>query len=340
MGETLNPVIDGKQRAFCCHSATLSGRFPPNSLPAVDECVSAAVPRLEIDVRFLADDSMLIFHDGMLDKETSASGRVDQFDRAAASAIRFRRDPSVPLCFIEDVVDRMKGSSTLLQVDLKLIRPISTARAQRLAAALDPLDGHLIVGSQAHWNLRPLAALGLPIALDPTLHWHAEFPNEHPGGMPASLGLFGLRDDAPIARLPAATADEYVATRIDDLLALLPEAREWMVDYGTLLRLSALGSPLGELLARRGVSLAAWTILDRGPEATTPLLSDLFGLGATTIITDSATQLAAYSSGLCRSLARSATEPRLRYQGSTKPPSHRYPCQSGYLVFWSPRLES
>ena len=56
--ERLSPIIAGRRRVFCCHSATLSTNFAPNSLAAVRECVDAGVPRLEIDVQFLADDGM------------------------------------------------------------------------------------------------------------------------------------------------------------------------------------------------------------------------------------------------------------------------------------------
>ncbi len=171
-GSRFAPVIYGSRRLFSCHRATLSGRHVPNSLQAVDECLTARVPRLEIDVRFLADDAMLVFHDGRLDHETTGMGKVDALDRAAAVGLRSRQDERVRLCFLEDVVDRMRGTTTVLQVDLKLMRPITQVRARALEAALQPVRSHVLVGSQAHWNLRPLR--GLPLALDPTLQWHSE----------------------------------------------------------------------------------------------------------------------------------------------------------------------
>jgi glycerophosphoryl diester phosphodiesterase len=281
-GSRLAPFIDGRRRVFSCHRATLSGRHVPNSLPAVDECVAAGAPRLEIDVRFLADDAMVIFHDGILDHETTGTGKVDALGRAAAAALRYREDERVPLCFLEDVVDRMRGSNTMLQVDLKLMRPITPARARSLEAALQPVRSYVLVGSQAHWNLRRMR--GLPLALDPTLQWHSE-RGRHGNVLPRTLGSHGLWDDSPLATNPHVSATEYIESRAEDINGLLPAAVEWMVDIATIEHIRGLGVELGELLGRRGVSLAAWTL--RGAEQDPAgLLARLYGSGVRTVITD------------------------------------------------------
>jgi glycerophosphoryl diester phosphodiesterase len=267
---------------FSCHRATLSGRFIPNSLAAVDECVGAGAPRLEIDVRFLADDAMLVFHDGLLDHETTASGRVDALDRAAASAVRYRQDERIGLCFLDDVVERMRGSETLLQVDLKLMRPISAPRARTLEAALAPISQHVLVGSQAHWNLRQLG--GLPLAFDPTLQWHGH-RGRHGNAVPRTLGRHGMWDDAPLASNPYATPEEYIHARVGDIIGLLPAATEWMVDIATIEHIAGLGVDLGSELARYGVSLAAWTLRETEPDPG-GLLDRLFRGGVRTVITD------------------------------------------------------
>jgi len=295
--ERLSPEVLGGRRVFCCHSATLSHEHPPNSLAAVVECVQSRVPRLEVDVRFLADDAMLIFHDAHLDAGTNGAGPVSAIDRAAAARLRFRDFPSAPLCFLEDVVDAMQGASTILQVDLKAMRPLSSARLAALARALEPVRDRVLIGSQAHWNLRGLHEAGYAVALDPTLQWHYRPGRNGDGLVPARLGVHGLWDDAPLADIPRVPALDYLAARTDDLLALLP-AVEWMVDYETLLYMARLGFPLGERLAERGVELAAWTLRDEGAGRSQPLLQALFDLGATTIITDDATALAAHAVGL------------------------------------------
>lgn len=274
----LAPNIGGKRRVFCCHSATLSGRFSPNSLEAVKECVAAGVPRLEIDVQFLADDAMAIFHDSTFAARGEGPVKLAELARDAIDG--FAHGGGERIVFLEDVVEAVAGSATLLQVDLKLSRPISSRRAQLIEEALRPLHGRLVVGSQAHWNLRRLR--GVPLALDPTLHWAFA---SRPPGIPHSLGIHGLWDDSPMASNPRFSAGDYVYARIEDLISLVPGVVEWMVDIGTIFKLAELGVALGDVLRERGLALAAWTLRGSGasPRET---LTRLFDLGVETVITD------------------------------------------------------
>ena len=297
-GAALRVDVNGKSRVFCCHKAIFSGAHQPNSLDAVAECIAAGVPRLEIDVQFLADDGMLIFHDRRLDHETTAKGPTRDLTAGNARGVRYTGPGQPPLAFLDQVVDLVRGQGSQLQVDLKVMRPITSDRVRALADALAPVRGQVLIGCQAHWNLRPLAAAGYAIALDPSLHWHYAPGRAGAGLVPAREGLHGLWDDAPIAHISGVEAAAYVGTRIDDLVALAPQAVEWMVDVRTCLRLDELGVPLGQELAGRGIELAAWTIEDEGAAVTSALLRRLFGLGATTIITGSALSLAEYSAQL------------------------------------------
>ena len=280
---------------LCCHSATLSGHLPPNSLAAVCECVEARVPRLEVDVRFMADDSMLIFHDSTLDQAATGAGVIAALSRRDVRSVRYRRDENHGLCFLEDVVDLMRGSGTLLQVDLKLMRPISPGRAAALKTALAPLGDQVIVGSQAHWNLRQLAPV--PVAFDPTLQWHYNPARPVGAEGPRAMGVHGLWDDAPLAAIRHASAGEYIESRIRDLRGLLPAAVEWMVDIQTVLRLAELGVPLGERLRDDGCALASWTVREDTP-ARAAVVRRLFESGTETIITDCAAAVASDAAAL------------------------------------------
>jgi glycerophosphoryl diester phosphodiesterase len=293
----LQVVIAGRRRVICCHRASLFPGLPPNSVAAVSACVAAGVPRLEIDVRFLADDAMLIFHDDDLAHETTGTGRVGALDTASARALRYRADERHALCFLDDVVDAMRGGETLLQVDLKLMRPISPERVEQLAEALAPLGGRVLIGSQAQWNLHAFAERGFRVAFDPTLQWH-HAPNRSPGLTPSRLGVHGLWDDAPLAHIRHATPRQYVDGRLRDLAGLLPGAVEWMVDIATLRHLASLGCLLGEELAAHGRELAAWTVRDHGEESTTKVLEEMFALGATTVIADDPDVVAGYAARL------------------------------------------
>lgn len=240
--------------------------------------MEARVPRLEVDVQFLADDSMLVFHDAQFGAAAGGSGKVAEATRASSG--RARHPGGETIAFLEDVVSVMARSETVLQVDLKLSRPITAQRARLLEAALEPLRDHVLVGSQAHWNLRRLR--GVPIAFDPTLHWvYAANPPE----IPRTLGAHGLWDDSPFATNPRFTDLEYLETRIDDLVALLPGAIEWMVDIETVFKIQELGLPLGEALRERGVALAAWTLRASDTERAATL-ARLFAAGVETVITD------------------------------------------------------
>jgi len=244
--------------------------------------VESGVARLEVDVRFMADDSMVICHDGSIDALTTSTGRLDQLNRGDLANVRYRSDEAWGLCFLEEVVDVMRGSSSLLQVDLKLLRMISAERAERLLAALAPLGDRLIVGSQAHWNLRRLR--GVPIAFDPSLHMRYEPGREAPG-IPRTMGVHGMWDDMPIAANPHLSAVDYLESRFEDLRGILPAATEWMVDIATILQMGQIGLPLGQRLAEHGCGLAAWTLRGISPE-TPELLRRLFDLGTTAVITD------------------------------------------------------
>jgi len=255
------------------------------------------VPRLEIDVRFLSDDAMLIFHDSELAAETTGSGRAEVLDRQGARRIRYREDEDHAVCFLEDVVEAMRGSGTLLQVDLKLMRPMSAGRLQLLCAALEPVRDQVLIGSQAHWNVWRLAANGFRVAFDPTLQMHY-LPGRDPSLFPARVGVHGLWDDSPLAHIRHASAREYLEARIEDLIGLVPTAVEWMVDERTLRYIASLGVSFGKTIADRGIELAAWTLHDEGAETTRPLLEELLNLGAATIIADDAPAIAAYAASL------------------------------------------
>lgn len=291
---TLAPMISGSRRVFCCHKAVLSGSHVPNSLDAVAECVAARVPRLEIDVQFLSDDAMLVYHDASMERESTGIGPAIALDRSSAGTLRYRRDENVRIAFLEEVVDLMRDCDTVLQVDLKLHRPFSASRLDAFLETLKPLGERALIGSQSYWNVRKLAGNGHTLALDPTWLWNMFGPLEDGIG-PARKGIFGVWDDSPIAHVAGVSPREYVSTRLDDIAGLLPGAREWMVDWQTILHISQLGESLGSLLADRGIELTAWTLRDRGEEVTAPLIQMLFALGATTIITDNAAKLATYA---------------------------------------------
>lgn len=276
----LRPAVDGHERCFCCHAATLGAGCAPNSLDAVQRCVAAKVPRLEVDVQFTIDDHLVCFHDRRLEGTTNSSGRVSEMSRLALESVAYRGTGS-PLAWLDQVVEVMAGSATVLQVDLKLNRPITPTRVERLEQLLAPLGKRVILGSQSPWNLRKFSKV--PVAFDPTLflnytHGRRQAP------YPRQRGLHGFWDDSPLARNPHADVREYLAARVEELIGMVPAAVEWMVDIETVLRMAELDFSLGAELARHGIELAAWTLRDGHPLQ--PTLTRLWDAGVTTVITD------------------------------------------------------
>ena len=53
-----------------------SAHAPENTIPAFETAVALGAREVELDVRFSADDEIVVFHDDALDRKTSSSGRV------------------------------------------------------------------------------------------------------------------------------------------------------------------------------------------------------------------------------------------------------------------------
>lgn len=279
----LRPVISGVERIVCCHKAVLSGRYHPNSLDAVAECVRAGAPRIEVDVHVLRDDSLLVFHDRDLQRETTGYGNVEHLDARSAARLRYA-DGQTPLPFLEQVVDAVQGTSTALHVDLKLHEPLTPARAHRVASLVLPLGKQAVVGSRFHWNLRHLSALGVRVALDPSNEWNAWPPEVQVPGLSPRVNRHGLRDDSALGHDPALTGEAYVRARIAELSRLLPGAVEWMVDVSTILKLEALCPGFSQLIEATGAVLTAWGIRDEGPARTVSTVRSLCAAGARYLI--------------------------------------------------------
>lgn len=263
---------------LACHQARLRADDPPNALSGLAACAAAGALRVEVDVTFTADDVPVLSHDEMF----LVGGR-----RMPARAVSADQIPGVVR--LAEAVDALAGRGCVLQVDLKRRGPITPGEVAALADAVRPLGPSVIVGSQAHWNLRAIAEAGLTVAFDPTLHFRY-VPRSAPGwwaeGVPRRTGAWGFRDDAAYAADRGWEFDRYLGARLDDLVALVPSCVELMVDIGTVMRIGELGVALGEELGRRGVALAVWTIRRCEGDATAALVARLLELGASTIITD------------------------------------------------------
>lgn len=294
----LQPVWKGRQRLITCHRADLDSTQAPNSLNAVRAAVGVGAPRIEIDVRFLADDTMVVFHDPDLAPTTDRSGPLDRLTIAAVREARALGPGAPPIALFDEVVDAVAGSGTTLHVDLKHDLPMPAARLDALASALAPIASRAIVGTQAYWNLTPLAQRGLRVAIDPGYLWQRGSARVPTDQFPRTQGLYGFWDDAPLAHIPGADPATYLAMRLREIALLVPAAEEWMVDIDTIRHCDAIGVSLASFLHARDIRLVAWTIVDPeldGP-TTAALLALLFDLEVDTIIAKHALVVAGYLS--------------------------------------------
>ncbi len=282
-----------RSRTIACHSCNIDGQQIPNSLAAVEACITARAPRIEVDLRILADGMLVAFHDASLDALTDGTGRLEKLSWEEVKKARLRTNPDLLIPRFEEVIDLVAGSGTILHVDLKPMNRLDDRDLDAIASVLRPVDDFAFVGSQASWTLDALARRGLRTAFDPfrLLHrWPARPENETP--IPRGQSLHGFWDDSLCGLVPNMLAAEYAALRVEEIARLSPSATEWMVQKSTVLHFAELGLLLGDALHDRGIALSAWTVNDAGAATNRRHLEQLFQLGVDVIIGDNALALA------------------------------------------------
>lgn len=282
-----------RDRTIACHSCDIDGQQIPNSLSAVEACIAAQAPRIEVDLRILADGTLVVFHDATLDALTDGTGRLEKLSWDLVKTARLRSNPDLLIPRFEEVIDLVAGSGTILHVDLKPMNRLADGDLDAIASTLQPMGDNAFVGSQASWTLDALARRGLRTAFDPfrLLHRWPDRP-ESETAIPRGQSLHGFWDDSLCGLVPNMPAAEYAALRVEEIARLAPAATEWMVQQSTILHFAELGLNLGDALHDRGIALSAWTVKDAGPKANRRHLEHLFQLGVDVIIGDNALALA------------------------------------------------
>jgi glycerophosphoryl diester phosphodiesterase len=253
--------------AFTCHSGLLDGAGLPNSLPAIAACLAAGASRVEIDIHSIADGEYLVCHANRLEEATTSHGAVGRLTRADAAKLRRSDDPAQGVPLLAEVIELMEPHACELQLDLKDWRPLTAERIDALGALVGPLGDRVIVSSGQDWNLRAIARRlpALRLGFDPDRYLRAGATAEVPA--PARLGVYGYRDDHPLALGGAPSAAHYLRERFDVLIGQCPTAVELFLEYRLILQAVNDGVSLPELLHERGVSASAWTVDYAGKES-------------------------------------------------------------------------
>ncbi|MDP9266295.1 MAG: glycerophosphodiester phosphodiesterase [Chloroflexota bacterium] len=255
------------------HRAAWSGTHAQNSLAAIRECYRERAERVEIDFRLVGGD-FVVTHD---------------MPRRGAGHPLLLRDA---LAIVRD-----SPGTTLLELDAKDLVPWPTVRALRLARLLDPVRHRVIVTSPADWNLRQLLRVDPSLALGFDPQFYLDW-TPRPGALPGTRGAYGYLDAHPLARRRAVPTTEYLRERLDDLVRLVPGARELhlrLTLFERMLR-DGLHGPAAFLHAR-GALVDVWT-LDARTRAWRQRLERAVAAGVDVVTTNTPRELADAASAL------------------------------------------
>jgi glycerophosphoryl diester phosphodiesterase len=252
------------------HKAALDGQTnPPNTLEAIDACLTAGAPVIEIDATALADGDYLLVHDYLLETETTGLGLVAACteEEARDLFVRSQHGPEYHVPLLSDVVHLFtaRGGSSRLQIDFKSLLPFTNDEPlRRLIRIIAPLGDRVIVSSIADWQLRKLRTLApdLPLGLDIQFYLDWRPPDETPDAhaFPQHYGAYGYYDDHPIALGRIWSTADYLRDRCGMLLGLVPKVSAFYVRHQMLAQSLEDGFNWVDMLHAAGIQLDAWTM--------------------------------------------------------------------------------
>ena len=260
------------------HKAALDGHVaPPNSLEAIDACLSAGAQMIEIDATALDTDDYLLVHDYLLETETTGEGLVAVCSASEARKLFIRTAhgrTAYHVALLSDVVRLFTshGGTSRLQIDYKSLLPFPDDEPlRRLIKIIEPLGHRVIVSSFADWQLRKLRALAPELALGLDiqfyLDWRLEDEPTDPRAYPRHMGAYGYWDDHPLGLARIWQTADYLRDRCGMLLGLVHKVNAFYVRHHLLARSLEDGFNWAEMLHQAGVQLDAWTVDADNPSA-------------------------------------------------------------------------
>src|SRR5690242_20502975 len=104
-----------------------SAHFPENTMAAFEGARAAGADGIELDVRFDADENVVVFHDSELRRLTGKPGRIEDLPASEREQLRVEGEP-VPL--LAEVLSQLGD----LEVDVE-IKSLRVGRMSALVAA-------------------------------------------------------------------------------------------------------------------------------------------------------------------------------------------------------------
>ncbi len=178
------------------HAANRGGLFPAGSLAALQDCVTAGVQWVEVDIIPLADGDFVLLHDPDLAAASNGSGTVVGKTKADLTGLFYHQPDgslsSYPISTLSQLVDWVKNqdSPSQIQFDLKPYAPLTTPVLQSLLNHINPIQDRVLISSVADWAIRLLFTLDPTIRLgfDPLLYLDLKSETPASGWCAAAAG--------------------------------------------------------------------------------------------------------------------------------------------------------
>ncbi|MER7672104.1 glycerophosphodiester phosphodiesterase [Kitasatospora sp. NPDC096128] len=139
---------------------------PENTMASFDTALDQGADWLETDVQTTRDGVPVLMHDPTVDRTTNGKGAVADLTAAQIAALRVTVGPggAQPVPTLEQLLERLSGSSATLLMEIKWQRPEDVARIARLAAGS---RAHVVLYSFSVAHLRQAHAVApaLPVVL-------------------------------------------------------------------------------------------------------------------------------------------------------------------------------
>jgi glycerophosphoryl diester phosphodiesterase len=241
------------------HRCLWSGRYSENSPRAIAECASERLLRTEIDVRALKDGEFVVFHDDRFDRVTDARGLVREATALEATRPVYE-DGTHPLLF-KEAVELIAASEypRRIELDLKDLAPYTSAQAEALVRAVQPLKERGHFSCPADWNLRRLLMVDPDLSVSLNPHCYIDTELDEDVGLP--MGAYGYRDSHPLARERLSTTAEYLRDRLGGIMRQVPRVSEAHVRLSMFERMLDDGvSDVADIFHSLGMKLDVWTL--------------------------------------------------------------------------------
>ena len=281
------------------HAANCDPEGIPNTLSALEKCLSAGAAVVEIDIIPLTDGSFALLHDPNLGLHTNGTGNAAEMKKDQIEGLFYRNNGSLTgerVGFLTGAVNLLQDypGTKRLQIDFKPFVPLPQPLLDGFLSLIAPVIERIQVSSYADWVLRDLKRLSptLSLGFDPFLYFDLVKDEPQPENVPPfRVGAYGLLDDHPMSAYRWGTLGDYFAVRAEALLAQAPEGCDWFIRAEILKMALDAGYNWIEFLHGHGSKVDGWTI-DVDQPAHIDLANFLIDHGIDALTTDSPRELA------------------------------------------------